>query len=1063
VPWVGTAAGETFSPVGAKSEHGVSVVTSPSSAVVEPKTVIRVFAEASYTSRVATVKVDDAAMRELAKSKGRVVVDWLPLSAGRSVRLELEPLRVIGPSTKFVVGRLGGPDELVPYDPAEVFSYRGKAQGYPESKVVLLGSPRGLRGQIDLGRGRGRFLLSSRDSTGRQLGLGLAAVHSMDRGDEARPGVPLCGREAVAAGFGCCPEPLPDVLFSKRLKTVEVAVETDFDLYQNFNDLTAAADYIVELFARVNAIFLEDVDTRFEVVFVRFFDHPAAEPAFMNAPDPFGQYINFWNLNMGAVARDTGIFASGRRDLPYGGVAYLGGVCTTSGYCVAGYLSGLPDPSLPFRGDYDVEVVAHELGHNFSACHTPSYCPFIDQCYPPPVFPQRGTLMSYCSQTVSGGNLVDEPWYHSRLRRVMRDFVENTAASCVSDDCNQNNVDDAADVAGGGSLDLNGNGVPDECEDCNANGVLDPADIQSGASLDLNTNAVPDDCEPDCNANGSPDDRDIALGMSVDTWGNGVPDECDPDCDGDGLPDYDEIQADLTLDVDRNVVLDSCQDCDGDGINDLLELKGARNAWVASDVLGDIGEFHTISGVRVRTSSGVQVPAAQDLIIAPGPRVLVTSATANKVLAFDALSGAYLGDFIPAGSGGLNYPAGLVIGPNGNLFVCSRSGNSVLRFDGQSGAFLGAFVPAGSGGLNIPFGLTFGPNGNLFVTSGGNQVLEFDGDGGAFIRVFVGSGNNGGMSSARGILFKPDGHLLVASYATDSILQFDGTTGAFLGKWNSGGTGGALFLDGPWGLRLGPTGNVFATRDLPASQGDSHGHDHHGGEELHVTSARIMEFDIANGKYLRSFIVGDDTGLVSPTGFDFLPGTFDCDFNLIPDGCDVADGRLTDFDGDQVADACDNCPVDSNSAQADCNGDGVGDACDFDKGEQDSDADFACDAADNCPAVANPGQADADADSLGDACDNCPNHANADQQDTDGDGLGDPCDCIIVPFGDLDGSGDVDVNDVLYVLDGFADFAAFPGADVAPCGGDGQVDVGDVLFVLGAFSGSPACPNPCVG
>ena len=58
--------------------------------------------------------------------------------------------------------------------------------------------------------------------------------------------------------------------------------------------------------------------------------------------------------------------------------------------------------------------------------------------------------------------------------------------------------------------------------------------------------------------------------------------------------------------------------------------------------------------------------------------------------------------------------------------------------------------------------------------------------------------------------------------------------------------------------------------------------------------------------------------------------------------------------GDGVGDACDNCPAEGNSGQADLDGDGVGDACD------DSDADGSVDAVDNCPLAANPSQADQD-------------------------------------------------------------------------------------------------------
>lgn len=852
------------------------------------------------------VVVHEQALRDVGLLQGKVVMGRLPLGAGRSVTMELEPLRVLGPQTKIVVGGLDGVDMPFPYDTSQVHLFHGKVQGYPDSGVVLFSSPRGIRGHIDLGLNDQRYKLSSVDSTGRNLSPGLAQVRPASRVADSLPDVPMCGTQTNPAIAGCVQiEPPSSTIYNKRIRTVEIAVETDYDLYENFNDLTATMDYIVELFARTNAIFLQAIDTRFEVVFVRLFSTAASEKPFMNNADPLAGYRSYWNTNEGAIARDTATFLSGRRNLPYGGVAYIAGVCTSVGYNVCGYLSGFPDPTSPNAGDYDTGVLAHELGHNFNTYHTPDYCPQIDRCFPLPVFPQRGTLMSYCSQTVSGGDLVEDLWYHRRVRRVMRDFIEG-GASCVSYDCNQNGIDDTLDIAGG-APDVNGNGIPDACEDCNGNGFLDPADIALGRSTDLNANGIPDDCEPDCNGNHSPDDRDIALGTSVDLWGNSVPDECDPDCDGNSIPDYDEIQVDLTLDLDRNVVLDSCQDCDGDGINDIVELQGSRHAWVASDVLNYIGQYHAISGVRVMTSTTGQVASAQDLIIVPGNRVLVTNATSNKVVAFDAVTGAYVSDFVPAGSGGLSYPTGLIIGPDGHLLVCSRNTNSVLKYNGTTGTFLAAFVTAGSGGLTSPFGLTFGPNGNLFVNSGGNQVLEFNGSTGAFSRVFVTVGNNGGLSGARGMLFKPDGNLLVASYNTDAIIQYTGSTGASMGKWNSGGTATALYLDGPWGMRLGPTGNVFTTRDLPATAEEGgHNHDDDDVVALHVTSARIMEFDIRNGKYMRSFIVGDDTGLVSTTGFDFMPNFFsiDCNLNLIQDDCDIASGRSVDTNFNGIPEEC---------------------------------------------------------------------------------------------------------------------------------------------------------------
>jgi hypothetical protein len=89
-----------------------------------------------------------------------------------------------------------------------------------------------------------------------------------------------------------------------------------------------------------------------------------------------------------------------------------------------------------------------------------------------------------------------------------------------------------------------------------------------------------------------------------------------------------------------------------------------------------------------------------------------------------------------------------------------------------------------------------------------------------------------------------------------------------------------------------------------------------------------------------------------------------------------------DFDGDQVANADDNCVLVDNPDQTDTGMKGYGDACaafDFFQGIAlpDSDADRIADSTDNCPYTPNPGQEDAGID-LGDMI-------------TVPDGIGDAC------------------------------------------------------------------------
>jgi hypothetical protein len=65
-------------------------------------------------------------------------------------------------------------------------------------------------------------------------------------------------------------------------------------------------------------------------------------------------------------------------------------------------------------------------------------------------------------------------------------------------------------------------------------------------------------------------------------------------------------------------------------------------------------------------------------------------------------------------------------------------------------------------------------------------------------------------------------------------------------------------------------------------------------------------------------------------------------------------------------------------------------------------------------------------------------------------------------WGDLNGSGDTDVSDVLIVLDAFAAESTMFEADLVPCDTDRTNDVADILAVLSAFGSQPySCPLPC--
>lgn len=241
----------------------------------------------------------------------------------------------------------------------------------------------------------------------------------------------------------------------------------------------------------------------------------------------------------------------------------------------------------------------------------------------------------------------------------------------------------------------------------------------------------------------------------------------------------------------------------------------------------------------VRFFAGIIVLVACNALASAAEQdFFVSSSATNSVKRYDGVTGAYLGDFIPAGYGGLGNPQEIIFLDDGTVLVTGAANSAILRYDADTGAFLGPFTTGYN--LTQPTKTTIGPDGRLYVSqwAGTEMVVRFDLETGAFIDEFTERPVPNGM----GHVWDADGNMLVAA-------------------WRNGSNGNVHKYD-PSGLRISifiPTGFIQGPVNLWIE-----------GEELIVldwTQGTAERFRLVDGAYLgRKF-----GGLVRAEGVLFAP------------------------------------------------------------------------------------------------------------------------------------------------------------------------------------------------
>lgn len=207
----------------------------------------------------------------------------------------------------------------------------------------------------------------------------------------------------------------PDRIMTNTFLQANIAMEIDQYTYNLYgSSIPNASAYSLSLLSVASALYNRDINVKLVVPSIHVWT--TTDPYTGTTSNTLlNQFRTWWNANMSATPRTLVHFIT-RRPGGLGGIAWVDALCSsqTSGYGYGFSNTEGPIGQLP-NYSWDVMVVSHEIGHNFSSPHTHS-CSWpggaIDSCYATeggcytgPVIPRPGTIMSYCHLTPAGIDL----------------------------------------------------------------------------------------------------------------------------------------------------------------------------------------------------------------------------------------------------------------------------------------------------------------------------------------------------------------------------------------------------------------------------------------------------------------------------------------------------------------------------------------------------------------------------------------------------------------------------------------------------------------------------------
>ncbi len=354
---------------------------------------------------------DAEVLRQLFAEKNYSLSISLPLKQNVNITLDLIKFNVTESGTKFINRTAAGNQEVSLKENDLIISYTGKINGFDKSFVFITIYNEQLSGYLIAGNDT--YTIGSLNEKDINSSYVIFQESKRTTGTKFKCGtndaeLPASIREEMKKinkdGSG-------EKLTTTLLKA-NIAIDVDFLSYNTYgSSIPTATAWALAQMAGVSAVYLHDENVQMTVPYIRIWTVADPYSSTASGNQMLTNLRTEWLNNQSSVQRTVVHLLSRRQDVDVAGIAYLDVLCNTNfGYGLATSLNAgsnlLPNYS------YNIEVSAHELGHNFGSPHTHNCswaggpidtCEQIEGgCYSGPRHQTIGTIMSYCDVYVAG-------------------------------------------------------------------------------------------------------------------------------------------------------------------------------------------------------------------------------------------------------------------------------------------------------------------------------------------------------------------------------------------------------------------------------------------------------------------------------------------------------------------------------------------------------------------------------------------------------------------------------------------------------------------------------------